>query len=73
MKNSHNVKARGLGPICSGKWERTEQAAREIEENLAVDPFDYVSRMERSYVDGRQKESFLRSSTPWPGISMKTI
>ena len=30
-----------------------EQSAKAIKENLVVDPFDYVSRMERCYVDGR--------------------
>lgn len=60
VKNSHNVKARGLRAYLFRKMGKTEQAAREIEENLAVDPFDYVSRMERSYVDGRQKESLLK-------------
>lgn len=46
VKNAHNIKARGLKAIILKKLERLEEAKEWIEENLEVDPFDYLSRLE---------------------------
>lgn len=46
VKNWHNVKARGLKAYLLRKLGREEQARTWIGESLAVDPFDYLSRLE---------------------------
>ncbi len=43
VKNAHNIKARGLKAYLLRKLGRTEEAAAWVEENLALDPFDFVS------------------------------
>ncbi len=47
VKNAHNVKARGLKAYLLRKLGRIEKAARWIEENLELDPFDFVSVSEK--------------------------
>lgn len=51
VKNGHNVKARGLRAYLLRKLGQKEKALAAIRENLAVDPFDYVSWMEQSYLE----------------------
>lgn len=46
VKNAHNVKARGLRALLLRRLGRQEEALAWIGENLALDPFDYVSRCE---------------------------
>lgn len=46
VKNTHNIKARGLKAVILRKLGRFEEAATWLEENLNVDPFDYVSMHE---------------------------
>ena len=46
VKNAHNIKARGLKAILLRKLGRKDRAEKWIEENLEVDPFDYLSRFE---------------------------
>ena len=46
VKNSHNIKARGLKAAILRKLGKTEEAKQWIAENLKVDPFDYVSGYE---------------------------
>lgn len=46
VKNAHNIKARGLKAVLLRKLGRKDCAEKWIEENLAVDPFDYLSRFE---------------------------
>lgn len=46
IKNSHNVKARGLLAYLYRKMELPELAAKQVEENLEVDCFDLVSYLE---------------------------
>ena len=46
VKNSHNIKARGLKAAILRKLGKREEAKRWIAENLKVDPFDYVSGYE---------------------------
>lgn len=43
VKNTHNIKARGLKAYLLRKLGKEEQAAAWIAENLKLDPFDYVS------------------------------
>jgi len=59
VKNAHNVKARGLRAYLLRKLGKMEEAAKTIAGNLDVDPFDYVSRMEWSYVDEGQKDRLV--------------
>lgn len=49
VKNWHNVKARGLKAVILRKLGRTEEASQWIEENLKIDPFDYLSGIEKLY------------------------
>ena len=49
VKNSHNVKARGLKALILRKLGRKEEAEAWIGENLKVDPFDYLSMMEKAF------------------------
>jgi tetratricopeptide (TPR) repeat protein len=46
IKNSHNIKARGLKAYILRKLGRQEAAKGYVMESLAIDPFDYVSRYE---------------------------
>ena len=47
VKNAHNIKARGLKAYLLRKLGRKEEAAAWISENLALDPFDFVSGFEQ--------------------------
>ena len=60
VKNSHNVKLRALSVWLLRKLGRTEDALHAIEENLKVDPFDYVSRMEWSYLDSNHQDNIQK-------------
>ena len=55
IRNSHNIKGRGLRAVLAGKLGQTEKALEYIEENLSVDPFDYVSRWERCRIFGKEE------------------
>lgn len=46
VKNWHNVKARGLKAYLLRQLGRGEEARGWIGESLAIDPFDYLSRLE---------------------------
>ena len=46
VKNSHNIKARGLKASILRKLGCTEQAEKWIAENLEIDCFDFVSSYE---------------------------
>lgn len=46
VKNAHNIKARGLKAYLLRKLGRLPQAVKWIEENLALDAFDFVSLYE---------------------------
>ena len=58
VKNIHNVKARGLKAVILRKLGRKEEAAAWVEENLALDPFDFLSRFEKALLL-EQKEKVL--------------
>ena len=48
VKNMHNVKARALKAVLLRRLGRPEEEKSWILENLAVDPFDYVSLFEQA-------------------------
>ena len=50
VKNAHNVKACGLKLYLLRKLNMREEALRTVRENLSIDPFDYVTRMEEAYL-----------------------
>lgn len=60
VKNSHNVKARGLRAYLLRKLGQGEKALKAVRDNLEVDPFDYVSRMEWSYLDPAASEEIQK-------------
>lgn len=51
MRNTHNIKARGIKAAVLRMLGRTEEAAAWAEENLRVDAFDYLSRYEKNETD----------------------
>lgn len=57
VKNWHNVKARGLKAYLLRRLGRVEEARAWIADNLAVDPFDYLSLLELSRLDGERPEA----------------
>lgn len=52
VKNSHNIKARGCKTYLLRKLGRAGAALAQTEENLQLDPFDFVSSHERSLLAG---------------------
>lgn len=57
VKNWHNVKARGLKAVILRKLGRNAEAAAWMKENLAVDPFDFLSMSEAGRIlEGSEKE-----------------
>lgn len=58
VKNSHNIKARGLKAIILRKLGRIEEAGAYIEENLSVDCFDFVSLFEKMWIQDDKNTSF---------------
>ena len=52
VKNYHNLKARALKGMILDSLGREEEAAAWYEENLKLDAFDYVSRIESGDIDG---------------------
>ena len=57
VKNWHNVKARGLKAYLLRKLGREEQARTWIGESLAIDPFDYLSRLELARLGDEGRET----------------
>lgn len=60
VKNSHNIKIRGLLAWLLRRLGRIEDALAQIRENLEVDPFDYVSLFESAFLkkeSGQQKDA----------------
>ncbi len=60
VKNAHNIKARGLKAYLLRKLGKTSLAKAWIRENLALDPFDFVSCNEEILLAG-QDGAKLRS------------
>lgn len=55
VKNAHNIKARGLKAVLLRKTGRRGEAKTWIEENLRVDPFDYLSAFELYLLTGDEE------------------
>ena len=51
VRNSHNLKARGLKAVILRKLGRAEEASAWLTENLRLDAFDYLSRFESGDCD----------------------
>jgi len=59
VKNAHNIKARGLKAYILRRLDRKEEAKAWAEENLALDPFDFLSGNEKVILhnnDSRMRE-----------------
>jgi tetratricopeptide (TPR) repeat protein len=56
VRNTHNIKARALKAYLLRRLGRTAEARAFIAENLKVDSFDYVSRMESAYLEPERQE-----------------
>lgn len=56
VKNAHNVKARALRVYLLRKLGRTEAAIAAVSDNLDVDSFDYVSRMELAWLNQESQD-----------------
>lgn len=52
VKNAHNVKARGLKAYLLRQLGRREEALRQVQDNLSLDAFDFVSGNERILLEG---------------------
>ncbi|HEX3038818.1 MAG TPA: DUF5107 domain-containing protein, partial [Caproiciproducens sp.] len=52
VKNLHNIRARGLKALILRKLGKTGEAKAFLAENLRVDPFDYISRLELDSLTG---------------------
>ena len=61
VKNVNNVKARGLKVLLSRKLGKTEEARKAAEDNLAYDPFDYVSAYEMILLSRDEEERARRT------------
>ncbi|MBQ8092766.1 MAG: DUF5107 domain-containing protein [Clostridia bacterium] len=63
VKNSHNLKARALKGMILDSLGRDAEAARWYEENLQLDAFDYVSRIESGDLSGALAMMGTRASS----------
>lgn len=59
VKNAHNITARGMKAVILRKLGRIQEAKEWIQENLKIDPFDYVSRFELAKLSD-DREAALR-------------
>lgn len=65
VKNAHNVKARGLKAYVLKKLGREDEAKHLLDENLALDPFDFVSGWEQKTAVEKMRgfqENFLMTA-----------
>ncbi len=52
VKNAHNIKARGLKAYLLRRQGKFLEAQAQIQENLQLDPFDFISGNERIVIEG---------------------
>jgi len=57
VKNAHNVKTRGLKAYLLRRQGRHQEAQAQLQENLQLDAFDFVSRNERILIEGDSDSS----------------
>ena len=62
VKNSHNIKARGLKAAILRKLGRTEEAKAWLKENKKVDCFDYVSAYEEILLAEADKQEEMKQA-----------
>ena len=62
VKNSHNIKARGLKAAILRKLGRTEEAKAWLKENEKVDCFDYVSAYEEILLAEADKQEEMKQA-----------
>lgn len=64
IRNMHNIKARGLKAYLLRKLGRKEEARTLLDENLALDPFDFLSASERAILGapGTKEELIMQRS-----------
>ncbi len=64
IRNMHNIKARGLKAYLLRKLGREEEARTLLDENLALDPFDFLSASERAILGtpGTKEEFIMQQS-----------
>lgn len=55
VKNAHNVKARGLKAYLLRRMGRSQEALAQVQDNLRLDSFDFVSGNERILLKGNEK------------------
>ncbi len=55
VKNAHNVKARGLKAYLLRRMGRNQEALAQVQDNLRLDSFDFVSGNERILLEGNEK------------------
>ena len=63
VRNYHNLKARALKGMILDSLGRGDEAERWYEENLQLDAFDYVSRIESGDLDGALEMMGSRASS----------
>ena len=59
VKNSHNLKARAVRAILLRRLGKTAEAKAWLAENLALDAFDYVSRLELAALSEKDRSKAL--------------
>lgn len=64
IRNMHNIKARGLKAYLLRKLDRKEEARTLLDQNLALDPFDFLSASERAILGapGAEEEFIMQQS-----------
>ena len=62
VKNDHNVKARALKGYLLRKLGRKQEAITAVKENLEIDSFDYVSRMERARLEPQRQDEIMKET-----------
>ena len=60
VKNSHSIKARGLRALLLDRLGRREEARQQARDNLALDPFDFVSfwLLEQMEENGEKRQEY---------------
>ncbi|HAV01062.1 MAG TPA: DUF5107 domain-containing protein [Lachnospiraceae bacterium] len=59
VKNSHNIKARGLKALLLSRLGRDTEAMEWLSQNLKLDSFDYVSMFVRAFIS-KEKEELIK-------------
>ncbi len=60
VRNAHNIRARGLRVLLLRHLGRQEEALKQARENIALDPFDFLSRLELARQDEEERTAVAR-------------